>query len=41
MILLIYQGGGFGAITVDGKLCIGDTSIRKYTQKNIYNQQST
>ena len=32
-ILPIYQGGLFGAITVDGKVCIGDTSIRKYMPK--------
>ena len=29
------QGGFFGAITVDGKLCIGDTSLRDYIPKYI------
>ena len=35
MILPIPQGGFLGAITVDGKLCIGDTPLRKYMPKNI------
>ena len=35
MILTITQGYCFGAKIVDGKLCIGDTSHRKYTPKNI------
>ena len=34
MILAIYQGGFFGARTVDGKLCTVDTSFRKYMPKN-------
>ena len=29
IILKNPQGGFLGAITVDGKLCIGDTSLRK------------
>ena len=33
MILPIFQGGFFGAITVDGKLCIGDNSLRMYIPK--------
>ena len=35
MILPIYQGGFFGAKTVDVKVCIGDTSLRKYIPKYI------
>ena len=35
MILPIPQGGFLGAITVDGKLCIGDTPLRKYMPKYI------
>ena len=35
MILPIYQGGLSGARTVDRKVCIGDTSFRKYMQKYI------
>ena len=37
MILTISQGGHFGARTVDGKLYIGYTSLRKYTKTNIKN----
>ena len=33
MILPIPQGGFFGARIFDGKLCIVDTSLRKYMQK--------
>ena len=35
MMLPIFQGDCFGAITVDGKVCIGDTSLRKYIPKYI------
>ena len=35
LILTIYQGGSFGTRNVDRKLCIGDTSIRRYTLINI------
>ena len=35
MILPISQGGLFGAITVDVKVCIGDTPHRKYMPKYI------
>ena len=35
MILPISRGGFFGAMTVDGKLCIVDTSLRKYMPKYI------
>ena len=35
MILPIYEGGLFGARPVDGKVCIGDTSLRKYMPKYI------
>ena len=31
----MYQGGFFGAITVNEKLCMGDTSLSKYIAKNI------
>ena len=34
MILSIYQGVFF-ARNVDGKVCIGDMSLRNYTPKNI------
>ena len=33
MILTIPQGGCFGERTVDGKVCIVDTSLRKDTPK--------
>ena len=33
MILPSSEGVLFGARTVDGKLCIGDTSLRKYIKK--------
>ena len=35
MILPTYQGGFFGARTVDGKVCVGDTSLSKYIPKHI------
>ena len=35
MILSISLGVFWGARTVDGNLCIGDTSLRKYMQKYI------
>ena len=34
-LLTISKGDYFGEITVDGKVCTGDTSLRKYTTKNI------
>ena len=33
MILPSYERGFFGARTIDGNICIGDTSLRKYTPK--------
>ena len=36
MILPISQGDFFGARTVDGKVCIVDTSLTKYMSKYIY-----
>ena len=35
MILPISEGDCFGAIIVDRKVCIGDTSPRKYMPKHI------
>ena len=35
MILKNPQGGFLGEITVDGKVCIGDTSLRKNKPKHI------
>ena len=35
MILPIFKGGFSCAITVDGKVCIVDTSLRKYIPKYI------
>ena len=35
MILPIYQGGYFGARTVDLKVCIVDTSLKNYIPKYI------
>ena len=35
MILPISEGNIFGTITVDGKVCIGDTSLSKYMPKYI------
>ena len=35
MILPIYKGGFFGKINEDGTVCIGDTSLGKYTKKHI------
>ena len=35
MILSISQGVCFGTKNADGKVCIGDTSLRKYMSKNI------
>ena len=35
MILPIYEGYIFGTRIVDGKICIGDTSLMKYMPKNI------
>ena len=35
MILKIYEGDCFGAIIVDGNVCMGDTSLRKYMPKYI------
>ena len=35
LILPIYQGDFFGARTVDGKLCIGDTSLQNNIPKYI------
>ena len=35
MILTISEGGFVGSRTVDGKLCIGGTSLRKYMPKYI------
>ena len=35
MILPLSQGGPFGAINVDNKVCIVDTSLRKYITKLI------
>ena len=35
MILSISQGGFCGERTVDSTICIGDTSLRKYTSRNI------
>ena len=38
MILPIPQQDFFGVNTVDHNVCIGETYLRKYTPKNIYNQ---
>ena len=35
MILSIFEGSFYGARTVDGKLCIGATSLSKYMKKFI------
>ena len=35
MILPSSEGGCFGSRTVDGRFCIGDTSLRKYMPKYI------
>ena len=35
MILQSSEGGFSGEITVDGKICIGETSLRKYIPKYI------
>ena len=35
MVLSISEGGFFGARTAYGKVCFGDASLRKYTQKYI------
>ena len=35
MILPISQQGFLGARTVDGEVCIGDTSLKKYVPKYI------
>ena len=38
MISPIYQGGFFGEKYLNGKVCIGDTSLRNYTPK--YTEQT-
>ena len=35
MMLPIYEEEFLGAITVDGIICMGDMSLRKYTPKDI------
>ena len=35
LILLVYQGGFYGTINEGGKVCIGDTYLRKYMPKYI------
>ena len=40
MILLSFEEGFSGARTVDGNICIRDTSLRKYMPKYI-NQRAT
>ena len=41
LILQTYQGGFFGARNVDGKICIGDTPLRKYIPIHIKQMSNT